>query len=77
MNSVSCLLSILCVLILISACAGPSRVEENYGTSVKVALFHQMLNPDAEKNLEPVVGMDGKAAQIGMDRYRKGFEESC
>ena len=39
MNSVSCLLSILCVLFLVSACAGPNRVEESYGTSVKVACF--------------------------------------
>ena len=74
MIRVSCLLTILFAFCLISACTGPNRVEENYGTSVKVTKFHQMLDPDAEKNLEPVTGMDGKAAQTSIETYRKGFE---
>jgi hypothetical protein len=75
MIRVSCLLTVLCAFSLVSACTGPNRVEESYGTSVNVTKFHQMLNPDADKNLEPVTGMDGKAAQASIETYRKGFEK--
>lgn len=63
------------IFLISTGCAGPSRLEMDYGTSVKLAKFNQTLNPDAEKNLEPVTGFDGGAAQATMGRYRKGFEE--
>ena len=56
-------------------CEGPSRVEMDYGTSYKLAIFNQTLNPEAEKNLEPVEGFDGMAAQTVIEMYRKGFGE--
>ncbi len=69
------LLIALSIIVLISACAGPSRLEENYGTSVKLSTSNQILSPDAERNLEPVTGMDGMAGQISIERYRKSFEQ--
>ncbi len=65
----------LSVAFLISACAGPSRVEKDFGTSVKFARSDQILDQGAGKNLEPVTGFDGKAAEISIERYRKSFEE--
>ena len=56
-------------------CMGPNRVEMDYGTSYKLAIFNQTLNPEAEKNLEPVEGFDGTAAQAVTEKYRKGFRE--
>ena len=56
-------------------CPEPSRVEMDYGTSYKLAIFNQTLNPDAEKNLEPVEGFDGMAARAVTEKYRKGFQE--
>jgi len=47
----------------------------DYGTSHKLAKFNQTLNPGAEKNLEPVTGFDGGAAQATIGKYHKGFEE--
>jgi hypothetical protein len=55
-------------------CAGPSRLEMDYGTSYQLAKFNQTSNPEAEKNLEPVTGFDGRAAKATIDRYQKGFE---
>jgi hypothetical protein len=75
MIRVTYLLIALSAIFLISACAGPNRLEEDYGTSIKLSKINQILDPDAEKNLEPVTGMDGRAAQINIDRYRKGFEQ--
>ncbi len=34
------------------------------------------MNPNADKNLEPVYGYDGKAAENAMEKYRKSFERT-
>jgi len=69
------LIGIAGIFLFTVSCAGPSRLEMDYGTSFKLAKFNQTLNPEAEKNLEPVTGFDGSAAQAAVGRYRKGFEE--
>ncbi len=65
------------IFLICVSCAGPTRLEMDYGTSYKLAKFNQTLNPEAEKNLEPVTGFDGGAAQATIGRYRKGFEEKA
>ena len=60
-----------------SCCGSPNRVELDFGTSYKLAKFNQTLNPDAEKNLEPVIGLDGLTTGIIVDKYRKGFEKEA
>jgi len=69
------ILSTTLALFFISGCAQPSRVDKSHGRSVKQALVNQILDPEAEKNLEPVTGLDGKAGQAGIDKYRKTFEQ--
>ncbi|MBA3038090.1 MAG: hypothetical protein FP814_16570 [Desulfobacterium sp.] len=63
---------------MFTACTeyNPTRLEMDYGTSVKLARFNQILYPEAEKKLDPVTGLDGEAAKAIMDKYHKGFEES-
>ena len=63
-------------IFLMSACAGPTRLDKDYGRSVKQARINQILDPEAEKNLEPVTGLDGKAAKAGIEKYRMTFEGS-
>ena len=75
-RAVICILCIVLTIFLISACAGPTRLDKDYGRSVKQARINQTLDPEAEKNLEPVTGFDGKAAQITIEKYRKSFEGS-
>ncbi|MEN8261896.1 MAG: hypothetical protein ABFR82_00320 [Nitrospirota bacterium] len=50
-----------------------SRLETDFGTSYKLQKFNQILNPDAEKNLAPVEGFNGRAAQKSVDKYLKKF----
>jgi hypothetical protein len=54
-----------------------SRVGMDYGTSHQLQKFNQTLNPEAEKNLAPVAGMDGKAAQHVAEKYQKSFEKTA
>jgi hypothetical protein len=65
------------LVVLASGCASDmSRLAGDYGTSYRLAKFNQVLNPDAEKNLEPVYGFSGVAAQKVLERYYTGFEKT-
>ena len=75
MRKLFLLLSITVCIVALAGCA-QSRLEMDYGTSHKLAIYNQTLNPDAEKNLAPAEGMDGKAAQATVDKYEKGFEKT-
>ena len=58
----------------LAGCArGPTRVEMEYGVSYRTALMSQTLDPHAEKNLEPVYGLQGPAAELAAQRYRRSF----
>ena len=63
-------------------CAGnlpePERMHilnDNWGKSYETAKKNQILNPDAGKSLEPVLGLDGEVAEFGADKYKESFEE--
>ena len=49
----------------------------NYAKSFESAKNNQILNPDAGKNLEPVVGLNGEAAEHGVDKYKRSFEKQA
>jgi len=81
-----CILMLLLSFSLLSiGCAGldqekvtldpPTRLEMDYGTSFNLMKFNQIANPEAEKNLEPVTGLDGQASKASLDKYRKDFEK--
>lgn len=57
------------------ACLSTSpRLDARFGDAVNVAKAQQTLNPDASRNRNVVAGMDGKAAQETMVRYRESFK---
>jgi hypothetical protein len=62
-------------MILTGCATGPTRLEADYGTSYNFAKIQQILNPAAEKNLEPVYGFNGRAAEATIARYREMFEK--
>ena len=63
------------ITLLLAGCSTPTRLEMDYGTSHKLAVMNQTLDPKAEKNLEPVYGLDGTVAQKVVDKYGKEFEK--
>ena len=72
------IIGLIASFLVITGCTSwmqPGRVETDFGTSYKLSIFNQTLDPEAEKNLEPVTGFDGRAAMIDMDKYRKSFEK--
>ncbi|MGQ9646621.1 MAG: hypothetical protein ACUVWO_08805 [Thermodesulfobacteriota bacterium] len=71
-----CLLLSGCIalLFLLTSCA-TSRLEMDFGTSTRLSKINQIHDPGAEKNVEPVYGLDGKAAQANTEKYLKDFEK--
>jgi hypothetical protein len=70
------IIGIMAMFSLTIGCAWQqSRVEMDYGTSYQLQKYNQTFNPEAEKNLAPVTGMSGQAAQNAVDKYQKGFEK--
>ena len=50
-------------------CAGTTELDRNWGRSFDTARSSQILNPDAQENLEPVVGLGGGAAEMILEAY--------
>ena len=50
------------------------RLDARFGDAVNIGKAQQTLNPDASKNRNVVAGIDGKAAQETMVRYRESFK---
>ncbi len=51
------------------------NMDSHFGEAVNLAKAQQTLNPDASKNREPVVGIDGRAGQQAVQQYEKGFQQ--
>lgn len=49
-------------------------LDKNWGKSFESAKNNQILNPEAGKNLDPVTGFDGQAADTNMEKYKEGFK---
>jgi hypothetical protein len=67
---------------LLSGCAGnlpeTKRIDildMSWGKSFESAKNNQILNPDAGKNLDPVVGLDGTAADYAVGKYKESFKK--
>ena len=50
-------------------------LEQNWGKSYESAKKNQILNPEAGKTVEPVIGLDGQVAEHNLDNYKKSFKE--
>ena len=69
-------LSIVALISMAGCTKRPTTLGPDYGLAYTMARDHQILNPDAEENLDPVHGLeDGTAAKHTMERYRSSFEK--
>jgi hypothetical protein len=50
------------------------RLDAQFGDAVNAAKAQQTINPDASRNRNAVAGLDGKAAEEAMLRYRESFK---
>ena len=78
-NSIS-IFGFITLVTLIFACGTTpyyenSAVNQNWSRSYETAIFNQLLNPDADKNLSIVSGLDGTAGQHNVDKYKNSFKK--
>jgi len=70
------IIGVTAALSIVVACSGTDTLSQrNWGKSYETAVYNQMLNPDADKTLNPVDSLDGQAAENDFQRYRDGFKE--
>ena len=50
-------------------------LDMHWGKSYESAKKNQILNPEAGKSLEPVIGLDGEPAEYNANKYKKSFEK--
>jgi len=50
-----------------------SLLVKNWGRSYETQLHLQTANPDAAKQLDPMMAMDGSSSDLIMEKYRKSF----
>ena len=68
------LIGLIATLLIFSGCGTQTMLAKNWGKSFESAKQSQILNPEAGKNLDPVIGLDGQAARNNMEKYRQGFK---
>jgi len=56
------------------ACEKNNLSADTWGRSFELAKYNQTLNPEAGKNLEPVEGFNGWAADAVMAGYQESFK---
>ena len=68
---------LIAIMFAVLSCSGmpETLLDKNWGRSYESMLYMQMLDPDAGKNLKPVLGLDGNAASYNVDKYRETFKE--
>lgn len=59
------------VAVWVVGCA-PSALDKNWGRSYESARYNQILNPEAGKNLDPVEGLEGPAAERVVNDHFSG-----
>ncbi len=69
--------ALIAVFMIGAGCAHYGALEEDYGKSYTMAKHGQILNPQASKNLAPVTGLSGKAAEQTMNNYTDSFSKGC
>ncbi len=75
-------IGIITGLLFVSSCSettqlqSESLLDRNWGRSYETAIYNQVGNPDADKNLDPVIGLDGTAAEYNVDKHRESFKET-
>jgi hypothetical protein len=67
------LLAVMAMAASLGACSLTPRVDRNFGSSVRLALAQQTLNPQARDNRSPVNGLDAQAAKSAYDNYQRSY----
>ena len=66
-------MTLIAFLPIFLGCAGTPELDKNWGRSLEAAQSNQIANLEAQKNLDPVVGLGGGAAEMILEAYMGSF----
>ncbi|NIS50599.1 hypothetical protein GWN26_02100 [Candidatus Saccharibacteria bacterium] len=75
------LIGIMSIMPVVIGCSGTAPIaeqgllERNWGRSFETIRYMQMVNPEAGKNLDPVLGLDGNASDHNINKYQESFKD--
>jgi len=67
-------LTVALMAALLAGCSTTPNYDAKFGDAVREARMKMTLNPDAGKDTDTVVGMDGKSAKEAVTRYQGSFK---
>lgn len=76
------LIAMITVMAVVLSCSGTtpasenSLLERNWGKSFESMRYMQMVDPEAERNRDPVLGLDGNASNHNVEKYQQSFQET-
>jgi len=68
-------IGLIAALSICLGCAATPELDRTWGKSFEAGKSNQIMNPEAGKNLEPVVGLDGQVAEVVLENYDKLFKQ--
>ena len=76
------LIGFISIMTVVLSCSGTtpapeqSLLERNWGRSFESMRYMQKVDPEAGKNLDPVLGLDGNASENNVNKYQKSFKDT-
>ncbi len=68
--------AIIVFILLFTGGCHYGAINKDFGNSFKMQVDSQTLNPRAGKNVQPVTGLDGRAADTAVKKYVDSFAQS-
>jgi hypothetical protein len=65
---------------VVIGCSGPPIEEDgllgrNWGRSLETMRYMQMVDPEAGKNLDPALGLNGIPSENNVNKYQESFKD--
>ena len=76
------LMAIISTMSVVLSCSGTTSAQKetlldrNWGRSLEGIRYMQMVDPETNKNVDPVLGSDGNASVNNVDKYHNSFKET-
>ncbi len=65
--------AVVLILMITAGCGHYGALTKDFGNSYNIAKSGQILNPGASKNLKPVTGLPGTAADAAVKKFADSF----
>ena len=76
------LMALISILSVVLSCSGTTSaqketlLDKNWGRSLEGIRYMQMVDPEASKNVDPVLELNGNASINNVNKYQNSFKET-